>query len=82
VVMKSPRRPVHADATYRVYRREDGAFGVEVRVPDAEPTHVARFTSRSKVNDWIEDHKSTVEKPVAANKGLPFFLRQSKRDEQ
>jgi hypothetical protein len=81
MLQNSPQRQhVHSNASYRVYRLEDGAFGVEVSIPDTEPTHVTWFRSRAKAKDWIEEHKQTVERQSAAGRGLPFFLRQSKRD--
>jgi len=52
----------HADAQYRVYPLDDGTFGIEVTLPEALPTKVTSFSTRAAANQWIEDHKKTIEK--------------------
>ena len=56
------RRHPHADAQYRVYRTDDGAFGIEVSLADVLPTKITRFPTHAAANQWIEDHKKTVER--------------------
>jgi hypothetical protein len=77
VLQNSKRRHAHSNATYRVYRLEAGSFGVEVSIPDTEPTHVTWFANRAKANAWIAEHKQTVERQCSAARGLPTFLRQT-----
>ena len=82
MLQNSPKRQhVHSNATYHIYRLEDGAFGVEVSIPDTEPTHVTWFARRGKANGWIAEHRQTVERQCAAGRGLPVFLRQTEQDE-
>jgi len=59
------RRHPHADAQYRVYRTDDGAFGIEVSLPDVFPTRITSFPTRAAANQWIEVHKTTVERQGA-----------------
>jgi len=69
------RRHPHADATYRVIRRLDRTFGVEVRIPDTEPTIVTSFAAKADAEAWIAAHK----KSVAASTSLGSRLWQKKR---
>jgi hypothetical protein len=54
------KRHPHADATYRVIRRSDGTFGVEVTIPDTEPTTVTSFATKADAEAWITAHKERV----------------------
>ena len=64
----------HADAQYRVYRLDDGSFGVEVSLPEALPTKITSFPTRAAANQWIAEHKKTV-KEQSALAGRPQFAR-------
>jgi hypothetical protein len=55
------RKHPYADAQYRVYRLDDGTFGIEVSLPDVLPTKITSFPSRRAANQWVENHKKTVE---------------------
>ena len=59
------RRHPHADAEYRVYKLDDGGFGVEVTIPDAFPAKITSFATRKAAKQWAENHKKTVEKQTA-----------------
>ena len=54
------RQHPYADATYRIFGLDGGAFGIEVSIPDAEPAKVTRFPTRSAAHRWIENHKAAV----------------------
>jgi predicted metal-dependent hydrolase len=68
------RKHPYADAEYRVYRLDDGTFGIEVSLPDVLPTKITSFASRAAANQWIENHKKTVKEQVALA-GQPMFGR-------
>jgi hypothetical protein len=51
----------HADATYRVIRLKDGAFGIEIAIPGSYPTTMSSFITKAKAREWIARHKSFVE---------------------
>jgi hypothetical protein len=69
------KRHPHADATYRVIRRLDRTFGVEVTIPDTEPTTVTSFVTKANAEAWIAAHK----KRVASSTSLSIRLWQKKR---
>ena len=50
----------HAEAAYRVIALEDGSFGVEVSIPDSNPTTVTRFASEEAAEAWIAAHRRRV----------------------
>ena len=58
----SQRRHPHADAQYRVYKLDDGTFGIEVSIPDTPPTKVTSFPTRKAANQWVAYHKHTVDR--------------------
>ena len=58
--MTMPQRHPHADARYRVVRRADRTFGVEVTIPDTQPTNVTSFTTEADAEAWIAAHKRRV----------------------
>jgi hypothetical protein len=51
----------HAEATYRVIPFDNGAFGVEVSIPDSHPTRVSKFETEADAEAWIADHRSRVQ---------------------
>ena len=66
----------HAEASYRVVPLADGAFGVEVTIPDTHPTTVSSFDSEADAEAWIAKHKSRVEADSASS---GWFRRQGAR---
>jgi hypothetical protein len=56
-----PKTHPHAEATYRVMPLDDGSFGVEVRIPDSQPTTVRPFASERDAEAWIADHRRRVQ---------------------
>lgn len=57
-------RHPHADAAYRVIRLGDGAFAVEVSIPETNPTTVSAFASEAAAEDWIARHRDQVQSQV------------------
>ena len=56
------RRHPHSDATYRVLQLQDTTFGVEVTIPDTNPTTVTSFATEAEAEKWIADHREGVAK--------------------
>ena len=56
-----PKTHPHAEATYRVIPFDDGAFGVEVSIPDSHPTRVSMFATEADAEAWIADHRRRVQ---------------------
>jgi len=54
-------RHPHADAAYRVIRLGDGAFAVEVTIPETNPTTVSAFSSEAAAQEWITRHRDRVQ---------------------
>ena len=51
----------HAEAIYRVIPLpKEGAFGVEVVIPDTHPTTVTEFATEAEAEAWIARHKDQV----------------------
>lgn len=50
----------YAEATYRVVDLPGGAFGVEVKIPDSNPTMVSSFETAAAAEAWIERNKQRV----------------------
>lgn len=50
----------HAEAVYRVISLPDNTFGVEVVIPDTEPTTVTSFATAADAEAWIARHKERV----------------------
>ena len=65
-----PKIHPHAEATYRVIALENGAFGVEVSIPDSNPTTVSMFKTEADAEAWIAEHRRRVESQ--AQSGLQF----------
>ncbi len=53
-------------ATYRVVAFADGAFGVEVSIPDSAPTTVSSFPTEIDAEAWIAEHRRRVAAQAAA----------------
>jgi hypothetical protein len=50
----------HAEASYKVIALDDGTFGVEVSIPDSQPTTVTSFASEQDAEAWIGSHQRRV----------------------
>jgi hypothetical protein len=50
----------HAEASYKVIAFEDGSYGVEVSIPDSNPTTVTPFASEQDAEAWIASHRHRV----------------------
>jgi len=51
----------HAEATYRVIPIEDGAFAVEVTIPETHPAKVSPFATKADAEAWIAEHRRRVQ---------------------
>ena len=51
----------HADATYRVIAFADGAFAVEVSIPETYPAKVSPFATKADAEAWITEHRRRVQ---------------------
>ena len=52
----------HDGATYTILRNADGTFGVEVRIPGANPIVISGLEGEAGAEKWIVRHKETVAK--------------------
>jgi hypothetical protein len=50
----------HAEATYEVVSLADGGSGVEISIPDTDPTTVSSFDTVGAAEAWIGDHRIRV----------------------
>ena len=48
---------LRSGANYRIVRRMDRTYGVEVKIPGALPTLVVAFASKDGALGWIEKRK-------------------------
>ena len=58
-----PMVQTHPDsgATYRTIARKDGAFEIEVSIPDTvSPITMTNFPKQADAERWIEQHKASV----------------------
>ena len=65
-----PKIHPHAEATYRVIPFDNGSFGVEVSIPDSNPTRVSMFKTEADAEAWIAEHRRRVESQTQS--GLQF----------
>ena len=56
-----PRTHPHAEATYRVIAADDGAYAVEVTIPESSPTKVSPFATEADAEAWITQHQDRVQ---------------------
>jgi hypothetical protein len=52
----------HDGATYAILRNADGTFGVEVKIPGANPIVISGLEGEAGAEKWIARHKETVAK--------------------
>ena len=50
----------YAEAVYRVVVLANGAFGVEVKIPDSSPATVSSFETEAAAEAWIARNKQRV----------------------
>jgi predicted metal-dependent hydrolase len=65
-----PRTHPHAEATYRVIAIDNGAFGVEVSIPDSHPTKVSMFKTEADAEAWIAEHRRRVQSQTGSGRGF------------
>jgi len=65
-----PRTHPHAEASYRVIALDNGAFGVEVKIPDSQPTTVTAFDSEQAAEAWIAGHRERVQSQAQSGRGF------------
>ena len=59
--MKMPKTHPHAEASYSVIPLDDGSFGIEITIPDSNPTKVSKFTTKADAEAWIAEHRRRVQ---------------------
>ena len=47
----------YSGATYRMIARKDGAYEIEVGIPDTSPITMTDFPKQADAERWIEQHK-------------------------
>jgi hypothetical protein len=52
----------HDGATYTILRNDDGTFGVEVKIPGANPITISGLEGEAGAEKWIARHRETVAK--------------------
>lgn len=50
----------YVEAVYRVVTLPGGSFGVEVKIPDSNPTIVSSFETEAAAEAWIARNKQRV----------------------
>jgi hypothetical protein len=65
-----PRSHPHAEATYRVIPVQNGAFEVEVTIPESSPTKVSPFASEAAAEAWIARHQGQVRTQTQSGRWL------------
>jgi hypothetical protein len=65
-----PRTHPHAEASYRVVPFDDGLFGVEVSIPDSQPTRVSTFKTKADAEAWITEHRRRVEAQTGSGRAF------------
>jgi hypothetical protein len=77
-----------AEATYRVIPTEDGAFAVEVSIPETYPTKVSPFATEADAHAWIAEHRRRVQSEGQQGSGFrkrggrPRKVEQPPRDDE
>ena len=63
----------HSGATYRMTACKDGAFEVEVTIPDTSPITMTNFAKQADAERWIDQHKAAVNagSPLRRSFGMP-----------
>lgn len=69
----------HVEASYRVLTFDDGSFGVEVSIPDSNPTTVSRFDTNEAAEAWITAHRERVQSQTNAGRGFHPSVRSRQR---
>jgi hypothetical protein len=62
----------HADVTYRILPLKDGAYGVEVAIPDRSPAMVTSFATEEAAQAWIAEHRRQAESGPTLPKQIKF----------
>jgi len=62
----------HAEATYRIVPLKDGAYAVEVAIPDSSPAMVTSFATEEGAEAWIAEHKRQAKSGPALTKRMKF----------
>jgi hypothetical protein len=50
----------HSGTTYRLIARKDGAFEIEVSIPDTSPITMTDFAKQADAQRWIDQHQASV----------------------
>jgi hypothetical protein len=71
-----PKTHPHAEASYRVIPFDDGSFGIEVSIPDSQPTRVSPFKTEADAEAWITAHRRQVQSETLSGR---WFRRANSR---
>ncbi|HZU90223.1 MAG TPA: hypothetical protein VE993_13285 [Stellaceae bacterium] len=63
-----PKTHPHTGASYRILPRDDGAFAVEVTIPDSNPTTVSSFATKADAEAWIDQHRRRIESQAVSGR--------------
>jgi len=69
-------------ATYRVYKLDDGTFGIEVTMQDRFPAKITSFPSRATANQWIKSHKEKIEQQRRPETRSSYYSPFKRRPQQ
>jgi hypothetical protein len=62
----------HADGAYRIFPLKDGAYGVEVAIPDRCPAMVTSFATEEAAQAWITEHQRQAKSGPRLPKRMKF----------
>ena len=51
----------NCEAAFRIFRRDDESFAIEVEIPEAPPTTVSSFDTEQAAELWIDAFRKRVE---------------------
>jgi hypothetical protein len=55
--------------TFRVYRRDDQTFAIEVKIEDMQPTNITGFATEAAAETWIAGYQRRIKEIAEAPKG-------------
>ena len=62
IIRRMEDKHPHDGATYTILRNDDGTFGVEVKIPGANPITISGLEGEAGAEKWIARHRETVAK--------------------
>ena len=62
----------NSEATFRIFRRDDKDFAIEVEIPEVPPTIVSGFDTMQAAEFWIDAFRTRV---AASDARRPSYFR-------